>query len=248
MKKYLLTTWGALLTAAFFCGCTSVAKFEYSSAPGSMIRLQESGSGSKSIAVMPFMDQRGAGIPGVDGEISMPGDSGSFYWGFLPLFPFAGVKKEIPEASKDFVTLGRFHFDVSNDLADAAMQSLNASGLFKKVIKANDLKQANTDYIWRGKVHSTRYSGHYYQYCITYLAAPVLWILGAPMGDSVNELAVTFELIERTGGKVLWQYSYCNSDYVNHWIYRQSEDVTIYPRLMKQAMNMALRDLAGKLQ
>jgi len=76
----------------------------------------------------------------------------------------------------------------------------------------------------------------------------VLWTLGAPMGDSVNELWVGFELVERRSGKVVWTYNYRNSDYVNHWLYRQGEDVSMYPQLMKQAMNSALRDLAGNMQ
>jgi len=244
MNKTLCLLSAALLLAGL-TGCTSVGKFDYSSAPGTMIRLQEKGWSDKTIAVTPFMDQRSTPRDGAMAEL--PGDSGSFFWGFLPLFPFAGVEKLEPENSKDFVSQGRFHFDLEHDLSAAAMQSLKASNLFKDVVKANNLTQAKTDYIWRGKVYSTRYSGHYYQYGITYFFAPVLWVLGAPMGDSVNELSVEFELVKRATGKVVWRYNYCNSDYLNHWVYaRIGDDTTIYPQLMKQAMNSALKDLYSK--
>ena len=50
----------AAVAAALLLGaCTNVAKFDYSAAPGALPRFSEAGSGTKSIAVMPFMDQRG---------------------------------------------------------------------------------------------------------------------------------------------------------------------------------------------
>lgn len=227
-----------------FCNCTSVKRFDYTAAPGTLIRIQEADSGPRSITVMPFMDQRA-----VRYSDSRPGDHGSFYLGFIPLMPYGWVEKAEPEGSADFVTMGRYHFDLSNDLADAAVQSLKNSNLFSSVGRANKLSQAQSDYIWRGKVQSTHYKGRMYSYGITYLLAPVLWAVGLPMGNSVNELWVSFELVKRSSGQVIWQYDYRNSDYINHWLYaRIGQDTGIYPQLMKQAMNLALLDLADKLE
>ena len=59
---------------------------------------------------------------------------------------------------------------------------------------------------------------------------------------------MNFELVERATGKVVWSYKYLNSDYINHWIYaRYDKDVSIYPRLMKEAMNGALYELHQKM-
>ena len=177
------------------------------------------------------------------------GDQGSFFLGFIPLIPTGFVEKEQPENSDQFVTIARFHFDVQNDLAAAAIASLKASGLFSEVTKANNAAQAaNADYIWRGSVNSTFYRGCMFSYCITYFFSPVLWVIGAPFGSSTNELGVNFELVERASGKVVWTYKYLNSDYINHWIYaRYDKDVSIYPRLMKEAMNGALYELSKKM-
>ena len=110
------------------------------------------------------------------------------------------------------------------------------------------MKQADADYIWRGTVTSTYYRGYMFSYCITYFLSPVLWILGAPNGSSSNELRVKFELIDRAAGKVLWTYDYHGQDYINHWIYaRIGKDASLYPQLMKQAMNGALWDLSKKI-
>lgn len=245
-----------ILSAAFaaaalvLSACTNVAKFDYGAAPGTLAKLREPGSATKSVAVMPFMDQRG--VKYYDpaqadlAEDRPAGDHGSFFLGFIPLMPYGYVEKEQPENSEDFVSLGRFHFDVQNDLAAAAIMSLKSSGLFSNVTKANNAAQAaNVDYIWRGSVTSTFYRGRMFSYGITYCFSHILWIVGVPYGSSTNELAVKFELVDRAGGNVVWEYSYRNSDYLNHWIYaRVGKDVSIYPRLMKEAMNSALYKLS----
>ncbi len=252
MKKNVLFVIGAAAISLIMTGCTSVGTFDYVNAPGTMVKFQEAGSGTKSIAVLPFMDQRGTKYfdPAQAAQASAhpAGDHGSFYLGLIPLMPFGYVEKEEPENSVDFVSLGRFHFDLQNDLAGAAVTSLKASNLFASVAKANTLEQADTDYIWRGKVTNTYYNGKMFTYCITYFFTPVLWIVGAPYGVSNNELGVNFELVERSSGQVVWSYNYRGKDYIVHWIYaRVGQDVSLYPQLMKQAMNGALYDLSHKL-
>ncbi len=249
-KKVLLFAGAAALS--LLAGCTNVATFDYADAPGTMVKLQEPGRAVNTIAVLPFMDQRGTKYfdPMQAGQAAAhpAGDHGSFYLGFLPLLPAGYVEKEEPENSGDFVSLGGFHFDPAQDLADAAILSLKASNLFASVSKANSLEQARADYIWRGKVTNTYYSGNIFSYCVTYLVSPVFWVLGAPSGVSDNELWVKFELVDGATGEVVWNYDYRGRDYVVHWIYaRNGRDVSLYPRLMKQAMNGALYELSRKL-
>lgn len=250
-KKQLLFV-GAAAAALWLSGCTNVATFDYTNAPGTMVKLQDPGSGVKSIAVLPFMDQRGTKYfdPSQSGQAAAhpAGDHGSFYLGFIPLLPAGYVEKEEPENSEDFVSLGRFHFSLQQDLANAAAASLKASNLFSSVVKANNLEQAKADYIWRGKVTNTYYSGSLFSYCVTYFVSPALWVLGAPSGVSDNELWVKFELVERASGAVVWTYDYRGRDYIVHWIYaRTGQDASLYPQLMKQAMNGALFELSRKL-
>ena len=243
-----------ILSAAFaaaalvLSACTNVAKFDYQAAPGTLVKLREPGSATKSVAVMTFMDQRSMGYiaPGQAAPAHDVGDHGSFFLGFIPLMPFGYVEKTQPENSEDFVSLGRFHFDVQNDLAAASIASLKSSGLFSNVTKANNAAQAaNADYIWRGSVTSTFYRGRMFSYGITYCFSHILWVVGIPYGSSTNELGVNFELVDRASGDVVWSFGYLASDYLNHWIYaRVGKDVSIYPRLMKEAMNSALYKLS----
>ncbi len=246
MRNIILSAAFAVI-ALVLSACTNVAKFDYQAAPGTLAKLREPGSAAKSVAVMPFMDQRGMGNfdPG-QAPAHDVGDHGSFFLGFIPLMPFGYVEKTQPENSEDFVSLGRFHFDVQNDLAAASIASLKSSGLFSNVTKANNAAQAaDADYIWRGSVTSTFYRGRMFTYGLTYFVSPVLWVVGIPSGSSTNELGVKFELVDRASGDVVWEYSFLNSDYLNHWIYaRVGKDVSIYPRLMKEAMNQALYKLS----
>ena len=240
MKRTLLAA--AFAGMALMLGaCTSVATFDYTAAPGAMMKFREAGAATKSVAVMPFMDQRGTA-----GTVRPAGDHGSLYLGLIPLLPYGWVEKGEPENSVDFVSLGRFGFNPQNDLAAAAIASLKTSGLFSSVKKANNLSQAaDADYIWRGAVTSTFYRGRMFSYCISYFFSPVLWVIGFPEGSSTNELGVKFELVDRASGEVVWRYDWLDSDYLNHWLYaRIGKDVSMYPQLMKRAMNSALSDLS----
>ena len=242
LKNIILAS--GLSLAVMLTGCTNVATFDYNAAPGSMTVFQEKGTGKKTVAVLPFLDQRGSGAAD-PGEI---GERGSLYLGFLPLMPFGYLIKGEPEKTDDFVSLGRLHFDPVNDLANAAFVSLKASNLFAKVMRANNLEQAQADYVWRGKLLSTAYRGNMYSYCITYFFSHIFWIIGVPSGTSWNRLAVRFELIDRKSGQVVWRYDFDREDSITHWIYaRVGADCSMYALLMKLAMNQALRDLSGKV-
>lgn len=129
MKKLLLQS--ALLAAGFLllAGCTNVATFDYSAAAEPMVSFAGPPE-AKSIAVLPFLDQRSRKSLQ---QLAPAADSGSFYLGLLPLMPYGYVKKPFPERSDDFVSLGRFHFNPSLDLAEASVLSLKASRLFGRV-------------------------------------------------------------------------------------------------------------------
>lgn len=78
--------------------------------------------------MLPFLDQRSRKSLQ---QLTPAADSGSFYLGLLPLMPYGYVKKPFPERSDDFVSLGRFHFNPSLDLAEASVLSLKASRPFR---------------------------------------------------------------------------------------------------------------------
>jgi len=232
----------SLLAAAALCaaGCTSVSTFDYEGARGTMIRVRPNGA-AKTVAVMPFMDQRGSR----DG-IHSYNDSGSYWLGWIPFMPSGFEVKNSPEKSDGFITLERFHFNPQEDLAAAAAMSLRRSGLFGHVLQANSPEQAQADYHFRGRLTACTYEGDIWSCCITYGFAPLLWAAGVPYATSFNSLAVEFELVERATGVVVWKYSYDGSDRLCHWIYqpRPGQDVSLFAALMKEAMNGAVVNMS----
>ena len=233
-----------LFATAALCvaGCTSVSTFDYEGARGTMIRAVPNGfGGAKSVAVMPFMDQRGA----YAGDHRY-NDRGSYWLGWIPFVPSGYEVKNSPEKSDGFITLERFHFNPQEEFAAAAATSLRRSGLFANVIQANNDEQTVADYIFRGRVKIATYEGNIWSCCITYGFAPVLWVLGVPYATSYNSLAVEFELLDRTNGSKVWGYSYDGTDYLNHWVYqpRSGQDVSLFAALMKEAMNGAVVNMS----
>ena len=232
----------AMFAAAAVCaaGCTSVATFDYEGSRGSMLRVRPNGA-AKTVAVMPFMDMRGS----QDGAHSYR-DSGSYWFGWIPLFPSGWDAKNFPERSDGFISIERFHFDPQEELAAAAAASLRRSGLFGHVLQANNAAQAQADYVFRGRIGTAAYEGDIWSCCVTYGFAPAFWVLGVPYATSRCELAVEFELVERATGAVAWKYSYRSVDRMHHWIYNPNsgEDVSLFASLMKEAMNGAIANMS----
>ena len=64
-------------------------------------------------------------------------------------------------------------------------------------------------------------------------------------GDTTYFDELYFRLPYRHGNLAVRCYTDKENDYLNHWIYaRIGKDVSIYPRLMKEAMNGALYKLS----
>lgn len=250
MKKQIRIL-AAAFAASALTACSDLATFDYATATTPMAEFKEADAVKKTVAVVPFEDRRGKILdPNLEKQAAAHplGDHGSFYLGFIPLVPSGFVGKAEPEKSEGFVSIGGYDFDIQRDLTDAAFQSLKQSGLFSNVASAAGEEQANADYIWRGIVTNTYYGGNVFSYCVTYLVSPVLWALGAPYGASENDLWVKFELVENATGKVVWTYDYRGNDYVVQWIYaRIGKDASMYPELMRQAMNGALWELSHVL-
>ena len=136
------------------------------------------------------------------------------------------------------------------DFADGwvHLRKSNTEPIIRIYSEAHSVEEADTDYVWRGKVTNTYYGGNIYSYCLTYLVSPVFWVLGAPSGTSENQLWVKYELIDRKTGDVVWNYDFRGRDYLTHWIYaRTGKDTSLYPELMRQGMNKALWELSVKL-
>jgi len=239
-------------------GCASTAKFDYPRAPGVMYRSTSS-QPLPPITVVPFYDVRTTKvverlIPEEQrvnvGSDMLKGVQGNFAIGWLPLMPYAWMSAEIPEDEAiTLATLKNFWCKFDRELAEAATESLKVSGCFKEVHFEDSAENAKSRYLFKAFVHSTKYEGIRLTYGLSYLVAPVLWIIGAPNAISQNTLEITFYIMDTQEKKVIWQYRFNGTRKLTHFLYHNiGNDTANYSLLMKTAMNAALYDLEKQVK
>ena len=200
----------------------------------------------KSVAVLPAEDDRDRKYTDPllksEARIHPRGNHGSLWLGMIPFMPAGIIEKEKPDESPGFITLRFYQLNIPNDYGNAVYQSVMSSNLFTDVKYGAN---SSADYLLRSRVTNTYYTGGVYSYFITYIFAAPFWVLGAPRGISENELGIEFELFDQKQKKVVWKYHYSGRDFRLHWIYgRRGKDVSMYSRLLREAVNKALGELA----
>jgi len=224
------------LSLSFVTGCGTTAKFVYPGKMNSLVELDSAPIHPQKVAVIPFDDCRND-----DNQM------GTIFLQYVPLMPFGYVDYDRPDAARWFVSIDRFEFSPSEDLAKAAAVSLRRSNLFEDAFFTFGGEKANADLVLEGKIISTHYYGRLFSYGLDF-AGVYLWILGAPCGTSSNRLALHLTL-KNKAKKIIWEYSFDRDDYLTQWLYcRLGHDAKSYSVLMEQAMNEAIRDLDSKLK
>jgi len=221
-----LAAWGLCLLTT---GCTHPATWHYgldTYAPRPQPVLP------KTVAVPPFLDARS------DRNL----DATSM--GHIPLMPYGWYDHAKPESrSVSLLELSAWRFRPSRDLAKAAADELNASGLFDEVFFTE--RPSDGDLILRGTVKSTRYWGRVMTYGLSRLGK-ALWLI-LPKETFHNELVIDLSLQERGADAPLWQKSYT---YTYHkspvWIYYRPADFA-YDRMFKEAMQDCVKSLESAL-
>jgi len=164
----------------------------------------------------------------------------------IPLMPYGFVSYERPDAARTFNTIAEYEFQVDEDLAKAAVRSLDQSGLFKRVYFTFGGETREADYLFEGVARRTHYDGKLITYGLS-VYGPLLWFLGLPAGTSGNDVELTFRLLDRDLNEV-WSHSYEGRESITQGLYYNfGNDVLNFATLMEQAMNGALRDLAQHL-
>lgn len=217
-------------------GCGTTAKFVYPSHPQALISVAATPRYDRSVAVLPFEEAR-----------PDKNSIGGMFTYLIPLMPFGAWSYERPDAARMFLSVMDFAFDVPEDLAKAAVTSLQKSNLFKRVYFSygGDLEKA--DYVVSGTVHSTRYDGRVFSYGLS-VYGPGLSFIGLPMGSSRNTLSLALQMRQPNAVSSLWQYAFTKERTVIQGIwYRMGHDVKGYTDLMEEGMNEAIRDLDQKL-
>jgi hypothetical protein len=227
-----------LLGIAIICsGCGTTAKFVYPADPAKLARLSEKPRYDKAVAVLPFEELRGS-----------KNSSGTIWLYLIPVMPLGWCEYQRPDAARMFVSINDFQFDPHEDLAKAAVTSLQQSGLFKDVYFTYGGEKANADLLFTGEIQSTTYKGAIYSYGLS-VEGPLLWLIGLPAGSSLNDLVLKFELKDARTNEKLWEHTYSGEKKVIQGLYYHfGYDVLGYSELMEDMMNEAVGDMDKSLQ
>jgi hypothetical protein len=232
MKRTISLILIMLITA----GCGTTAKFIYPANREHLVKLVETPKYNLKVAVLPFDENR-------DDTNNMAGAILSF----IPLVPFGKYRYERPDAARMFNTINEFQFDVSEDLAKAAVASLNNSGLFKEAYFTYGGDKENADLILTGSIKSTEYRGTIITYCLSVYGA-FFWLLGLPVGSSYNELVVSMTLHQKDKEEPVWRHEFHKEASIKQGLYyRFGHDVKGYTTLMEEGMNEAILSMNKEL-
>lgn len=234
MKKYCFLL---LVASMFLSGCGTTAKFVYPSKASNLVQLYQEPKYNLVVAVTPFEEQRG--------------DTNSFggvYLYLIPLMPYGEFYYERPDAARMFNTVNQFEFNVSEDLAKAAVASLKRSGLFKDVFFTYGGEKSNADLIFTGVINSTLYKGKLYTYGLS-VVGPILWFIGLPCGSSYNQMELKLAINKKDANECIWKYAFNKETIlVQGLYYKMGHDVKGFTTLMEDGMNEAIKDLDNKME
>ena len=225
-----------VLSCLIMAGCGTYAKFTYPSDYNKLIQLYEKPKYPFNVGVLPLDDKR-----------LNENNSGGYFLYLIPLMPFGSAQYTRPESAAMFLTIGKFDFNPSEDLAKAIVTSLRRANLFKNVYftYGGDLKP---DFLIKGNIISTDWEGKIYSYGLS-IIGPDLWFLGLPCGSSYDEIKLELFLNKPDTEDVIWNYSFNKSRRIVQGLYYDyGHDAKAYTDLMEEGMNEAIKSLDEKLR
>lgn len=227
MKKTLMLLILGIFAALVFSGCAQQRVWSYRA--DRYIKAEP--LVNKSVAVPPLGDNRKNENTNLIGLM------------YVPLMPIGWMTLNTPEGGQQHISSGLWLFRPPEDLAKAVAEEVNNSGIFKEAFFTN--RASEGELILKGNLQSTYYYGSLISYCISFGGA-YLWFIGFPAGSYENNLEISFELVESSTGRVLWNETYKKEFSKIFWIYAPGADFR-YDQLLKEIMKDVIPSLKKKL-
>lgn len=226
MKKILMLLILGIFAALIFSGCSTQRVWTYKADP----YVKTEPLVNKSVAVPPLADHR------------KNENTNLIVLMYIPIMPAGWMNMNTPEGGQMHVTSGLWLFKPPEDIAKAIAEEINNSGIFKEAFFTNRASEGELNL--RGTLISTYYHGSLISYCMSFYGA-YLWLVGFPAGSYGNDLEISFELVEASTGKVLWNETYKKDFSKVFWIYAPGADFR-YDQLLKEIMKDVIQSLKTK--
>jgi hypothetical protein len=226
MKKILILLILSIFAALVFSGCSQQGVWSYKANP----YLKTEPLMNKSVAVPPLADNRKNENTNLIGLM------------YIPIMPYGWMNLNTPEGGRQHMSSTLWLFRPPEDLAKAVAEEINNSGIFKEAFFTNSATEG--ELILKGNLLSTFYNGKLISYCMS-IGGVYLWFIGLPAGTYENDLEISFELVESSTGKVLWNETYKKEFSKVFWIYAPGADFP-YDELLKDIMKDAIQSIRSK--
>ena len=220
----------ATLLAFALMGCSDFKAWSYEADP----RVDRVPLLAKRVVVTPLDDLR----------LYENRNLGVFLACFVPLMPYGTVTINRPELMPVWKARGVRPFKPTDDVAKAIAEELDNSGIFSQVVFSRYPK--DEDLVLLGDLMVLKDDRWITLYGLTYFFGDFLWIMGAPMGGTANELTLKLTLVERETEKVLWSQTFSECDREMEWLYSMKLALR-HPRLLKMEMRQAVKSLEATL-
>lgn len=219
---------GSVLTA-----CATTSTWHYPpQPPGALLDKKAAAPLPASVAVLPLVDARGTATT-------------SYGWlAAIPLVPYGVNASDRAERAEDPLPVPIVTMDPTKDLPRAVADELRNAGVFSSVTFAENNSPAGADLVLTGTLRSTEWRRAITTYGLGPLG-PLLWVLGAPIGNGGNTLAMDYRLTPANDpGRVLWSFSMEFEDKHLIGIYLGLEKAgDDYARAVQEAIRQALDHL-----
>ncbi len=159
----------------------------------------------------------------------------------IPLMPCGWQNLSVPEGQAMHIFSGLWtNYKPSEDYPKALAQELNNARLFKEAYF--DFKKGNSDFIIKGKILTTQYSGKMITYGLS-VYGPLLWFVGFPAGTVKNELSVELSVLEAQSNDVIFSKKYAAPQYSRlGWLYVMPNGFN-YPKMLKDIYKQFVEDM-----
>lgn len=223
------------LAAAMVLAAGCVATFDYPDRP--MARMvSPAGFVPKPIYVEAFKDARKFET------------SNRIFLALVPALPYSYKETSHPEKAHAYNYVDVYDCRVTDELREATVKSLRASGLFLNVVTLDSAPAKPADgYTLHStiKVFSARTTRA--SYCIS-IASLAFYILGLPSGEATNRIEMEYSLTDNATGKLLWRGTYGERDSCVHGFYYNCDnELGMFPGLYQTIVEQAEADLTRTL-
>lgn len=225
-----------LAVALSVSGCLGAREWTYPPLPDkTYLGVSATDPISARLVVLPLEDLRGT-------EVSEE------YWRVaIPLVPHGVTTYDRPETIVKPEQVDEVLFDPPKDFSRALADEIREANIYSTVTFAEDQTPPPSDFVLRGRLHSTKWERR----LTTYLLGPlgtVLWMAGLPMGETTTEVEMDLRLTPAGDPtNVLWSFAMeFRGGEVDGTYYGLGDSVQSYPLALQDALRPAIRDLAEK--